>query len=97
VREPNVSTKTSVSAADVRSMLEGGVGRTEIVRQLIETGVWSRAGALEIVKFMTDGPDPLLKTTLPLPPPKHVRTRRHSNHAEASSWAAHVARSHGLV
>jgi hypothetical protein len=71
-----VSSKTSLSAWDVRKMLDSGVGRHEIVRRLIETGVWSRAGAAEIVQFMTSGPDPLMKQTASLGRLEHPRRQR---------------------
>jgi hypothetical protein len=71
-----VSSKTSLSAWDVRKMLDSGVGQHEIIRRLIDTGVWSRAGAAEIVQFMTYGPDPLMKQTASLRRLKHPRRQR---------------------
>ena len=56
-------------------MLDSGVGEHEIIRRLIETGVWSSAGAADIVQFMTRGPDPLMKQTVSLPRPKQPRVR----------------------
>ena len=52
-----MSTKASVSASDVHAMLRAGVGRPEIIRQLIATGVWTRAGATEIVLFISRAVD----------------------------------------
>ena len=56
----------SVTAADVRTMLERGTPRSEILAQLRGTGVWSDAGAHEIVRFMTSGPDEWLSHHLTL-------------------------------
>jgi hypothetical protein len=57
-------------------MLDTGVGHQEIARRLIETGVWSRAGAAEIVQFMTSGSDPLMKQTVSSRRLAHPRRQR---------------------
>jgi hypothetical protein len=61
------SAKLSLGAAEVRGMIDAGVAQSEIVRQLVETGAWSKAGAAEIIRFMVSGPDALLKASLTLP------------------------------
>ena len=65
-RDP-AQTKPAVSAEGVRRMIDAGVAQSEIVRQLVETGAWSETGAAEIVRFMVNGPDSLLKASLTLP------------------------------
>lgn len=56
----------SVTAAAVRTMLDRGTPRSEVLAQLRGTGVWSDAGAHEIVRFMTSGPDEWLSHHLTL-------------------------------
>ena len=56
----------SVTAADVRTMLDRGTPRSEVLAQLRGTGVWSDAGAREILRFMTSGPDEWLSHHLTL-------------------------------
>lgn len=63
---------SALNESDVRGMLAAGVGEAEVIRQLVATGSWSQSGANEIVRFMTRGPDALLKTSLKLPRPKLV-------------------------
>jgi len=62
-----VATKTAPTAADVCTMLNTGIEERELVRRLTASGVWSKSGAAEIIRFMTDGPDPLLAVNTPLP------------------------------
>jgi hypothetical protein len=64
-----VSSHTSLSESDVRKMLELGVEHSAIIERLVETGDWSKSGANEIVRFMTRGPDALMRTSLKLPRP----------------------------
>ena len=56
----------SVTTNDVRRMIDHGVAQTTIVKRLASTGIWSEAGAQEIVRFMATGPDPLLANHLKL-------------------------------
>ena len=62
-----------MTATDVQKMIDRGVPQTRIVSQLESTGIWSEAGAKEIVRFMTAGPDSLLG--------KHIRLVRHPRRA----------------
>ena len=62
-----MSSHTSLSASDVRDMLEVGVEHSAIIERLVDTGAWSKSGANEIVRFMTRGPDALMKTSVRLP------------------------------
>lgn len=50
----------TLTAMDVQEMLDSGSRRSEVVARLVETGIWSDAGAQEIVRFLTEGPDELL-------------------------------------
>jgi hypothetical protein len=62
-----------LTAADVRKMLDRGAHHSEVVDQLVSTGIWSDAGAKEIVRFMTHGPDELLDRNRSLPTQKGTR------------------------
>jgi len=62
-----MSITVPLSAPDVRTMLTSGVHQQEVIRQLVSTGNWSEAGAAEIVRFMTHGPDALFNVKVPLP------------------------------
>lgn len=55
-----------MTAADVRKLLDRGAHPSDVVAQLVEAGIWSDAGAKEIVRFLTDGPDELLSRTEPI-------------------------------
>ena len=70
-----MSSHTSLSESDVRDMLELGVEHSGIVDRLVETGDWSKSGANEIVRFMTRGPDALMRTSLKLRDPTSPLTR----------------------
>jgi len=45
---------------EIRQLLESGVKAPELVERLVATGTWSESGALEILSFMTRGPDELI-------------------------------------
>ena len=75
-----MTTNGSVTATDVRGMLDAGVAQAEIRRQLLETGAWSEAGAAEIVNFMVRGPDPLMLASITLPGHRR-RARQTTNRA----------------
>lgn len=68
----------TMTATDVRKLIDQGVPQAQIVTRLERTGIWSEAGAREIVRFMTTGPDSLLA--------KHLRLvhRRHPTSAARS-------------
>ena len=74
-----MSVQPTMTATEVRKMIDRGVPHTEIVGHLESTGVWSQAGAREIVRFMATGPDSLLA--------KHVRLVRHAPPQRTTSTA----------
>ena len=63
----------ALTASDVRMMLELGVNPSNVAERLVESGAWSKSGANEIVRFMTRGPDPLMRVSMPLPRPNPKR------------------------
>lgn len=63
---------SSLGESDVRRMLGTGVDKAEVIKQLVATGDWTQSGANEIVRFLTRGPDALLRTSLKLPRPKRA-------------------------
>ena len=81
-----MSSHTSLSTADVHKMLELGVEHRVIVERLVETGDWSKSGANEIVRFMTRGPDALMKTSVLLPRPKRPSSGLRAG-VRRGSWA----------
>jgi hypothetical protein len=68
-----VSSKTSVGPSEVLTMVRAGVDERVIVQELIETGVWSRSGAADIVRFMTTGAEPPPGRTALAPTQRNVR------------------------
>ncbi len=76
----------ALTASDVRTMLESGVNPSNIAERLVETGAWSKSGANEIVRFMTRGPDPLMRVNMPLPRPKPEPDTRRAG-LRRGSWA----------
>ena len=81
-----MSSRTPLSTADVHKMLELGVEHRVIVERLVETGDWSKSGANEIVRFMTRGPDALMKTSVLLPRPKRPSSGLRAG-VRRGSWA----------
>lgn len=49
---------------DIRQLLESGIDPREVAGRLVDTGCWSKAGANEIVAFLTRGPDVVMKIDL---------------------------------
>ena len=76
----------ALTASDVRTMLELGVNPSNVAERLVETGAWSKSGANEIVRFMTRGPDPLMRVNMPLPRPKQTPDPRRAG-LRRGSWA----------
>ena len=77
---------SALNEVDVRGMLAAGVGETEVIRQLVATGSWSKSGANEIVRFMTRGPDALMKASVLLPRPKRPSSGLRAG-VRRGSWA----------
>jgi hypothetical protein len=77
-------TRGHVKASDVRKLLDAGTKPDEVIRRLVNTGLWTEAGAKEIVSFMTRGPDPLFTTTLRLPRTRDWFDRR--SRARKPEW-----------
>lgn len=77
---------SALDVPDVRGMLAAGVDEAEIIQRLVATGNWTQSGANEIVRFLTRGPDALLKTSIKLP-----RLKRAADSSRAGvrrgSWA----------
>ena len=81
-----MSSQTSLTEWEVRNMLELGVEHSVVIERLVETGNWTKSGANEIVRFMTRGPDALMKTSLKLPRPKRATGSSRAG-VRRGSWA----------
>ena len=61
-----VATVQALTADEVRRLLAAGADHTEIIEDLVSTGIWSTSGANEIVRFLNEGPDELLANHEPI-------------------------------
>ena len=77
---------SSLTESDIRQMLGTGVPQAEITRRLVATGSWTQSGAAEIVRFLTRGPDALMRTSLKLPRPKRATDSSRAG-VRRGSWA----------
>ena len=75
-----------MTVEDVKIQLNRGTDRAQIVQQLVDTGNWTRDGALSIVSLLTRGPDHLLAHNLRLPRPRRTRDPRGPGQRRGS-WA----------
>ena len=71
-----------MTASEVRKLLESGTEPDEVIRRLVDTGLWTTAGAQEIVSFMTRGPDQLLGATVRLPRSRGLDRRSRARRLE---------------
>lgn len=67
----------TLTAHDVRRLLDAGTDHSDIVTYLVKSGIWSTNGANEIVRFLTQGPDELLASHVPPPDGRLERRARH--------------------
>ena len=64
-----------MTAEQAKAQLDRGTSRADVIHQLVATGNWSPSGAIEIVRFLTHGPDRLLAVHEKLPrTPRRART-----------------------